>query len=569
MNIKKLVVPATAMALALLAVSGAAAAMPNAEYYSHSGTITVSAGASIADAISAPDDGKFVQMAPGSEIVMRFPDHGAAVPDGTGAADLRVDIFDAIFEALAEVHVSLDGAAWTSLGLYADTANIDLDLEVNGPVKWVKIVQNELCDPGVAASGFCIDQAFPTLGFDLDAVVALTPGTLPYGEITSPGVDEVVFGSADFGAVYYDDDPGAVDWAVRFETCAAATNTVFGNVDTFSDPFTWDGHLFQATADVSAWTPGRYCFVFNPREEAGEQNARLARWFWVGSLGALSPAIDYNPVESDHSVSVGIGVPVAGVEVFFEVSGANATSGSALTDGSGAATFTYAGASPGTDSITACIDSDASTTCDALEPTATADATKYWLEHYVTGGGQLVEGRGKGAAKISSSGNVGFDLAGNVIGQWQINFHNVNNDDLDRGHFHTTSFQSLVFTNAGCTAEPDPPDADYVAAVFTAHGRFNGEDGWAIWVSLADYGEPGAGLDSARIRLYRLPTNFAAANIEYDSWNQDTWGGGSQFGYTGDFPDDDLPSLCGPGVTQSVRTKLDHGNYQIHPPALP
>jgi hypothetical protein len=106
-------------------------------------------------------------------------------------------------------------------------------------------------------------------------------GTLPYGEITSPGVDEVIFGSANFGAVYYDDDPGAVDWAVRYGTCAAATNTVFGNVDGFHDTYSWDGHLFHATADTSGWTPGHYCFVFNPREEAGETNIRLTRWFYV------------------------------------------------------------------------------------------------------------------------------------------------------------------------------------------------------------------------------------------------------------------------------------------------
>lgn len=48
------------------------------------------------------------------------------------------------------------------------------------------------------------------------------------------------------------------------------TGTVFGNVDGFNDPFTWDGEIFNAVADTPTWTPGSYCFVFNPTESQGD-----------------------------------------------------------------------------------------------------------------------------------------------------------------------------------------------------------------------------------------------------------------------------------------------------------
>ena len=147
----------------LFAVAPALAATQNAALDSSSGTIYVSSGASIADAVGVPDDGKFVQMGVGSIIIMKFPGDYVAAPDGTSAADLQVDIFDAAYQANAEISVSLDGLTWTSLGIFADTANIDLDIEGVGSVKYVKIDQGDNY----------IDPAYPDLGFDLDAVVAL------------------------------------------------------------------------------------------------------------------------------------------------------------------------------------------------------------------------------------------------------------------------------------------------------------------------------------------------------------------------------------------------------------
>ena len=251
----------------VIAVISVAASTTNAEYYAHSGTITPNTS-TIPDAVAVPDDNKFVQLAPQSWISLRFPGNSAAVPDGTGAADLRIDTFDVPYLANAKIFTSLDGVNWTLVGVYPDTADIDLDLNGGGPVKFVKVDQSDEY----------IDPAYPTLGFDLDAVVALNSGILPYGEITKPEAGVTVSGSVLFEALYWDDDPLNVQWAVRNGTCAAATNTVFGNVDGFNDSYTWDGNLFQATADTSTWVPGDYCFVFNPKESSGEGDVRLTQF---------------------------------------------------------------------------------------------------------------------------------------------------------------------------------------------------------------------------------------------------------------------------------------------------
>ncbi|MBN2558890.1 MAG: hypothetical protein JXB33_09070, partial [Clostridia bacterium] len=118
------------------------AATINAEYLEHGDGIIYPTGGTIEQCTAIPDDGKFVQMGPNSWITLRFPGNYAAVPDGTSAADLRIDTYDVPYRADAEILVSLNGTNWISVGLWPDTANIDLDLAgVDGPVKYVKIDQ--------------------------------------------------------------------------------------------------------------------------------------------------------------------------------------------------------------------------------------------------------------------------------------------------------------------------------------------------------------------------------------------------------------------------------------------
>jgi len=99
-------------------------------------------------------------------------------------------------------------------------------------------------------------------------------------EITFPTVDEEVSGMVSFDATLTDEDGNDnVQWAVRKGTCAAATGTVFGNVDGYTDDYDWNGADFHALADTSSWIPGDYCFIFNPTESAGDTPIRETREF--------------------------------------------------------------------------------------------------------------------------------------------------------------------------------------------------------------------------------------------------------------------------------------------------
>lgn len=115
------------------------------------------------------------------------------------------------------------------------------------------------------------DERFDWTRFDV-----LYPRT---AEITSPEVNQDVYGEVEFTAYLDDDDQDSVQWAVREGTCAAGTNTVFGNVDGKSDSATIDSselsnQTFSFTADMSSLTPGMYCFIYNPTEDSGESNIR-------------------------------------------------------------------------------------------------------------------------------------------------------------------------------------------------------------------------------------------------------------------------------------------------------
>ncbi len=137
----------------------------------------------------------------------------------------------------------------------------------------------------------------------------------PYADGYTENIDKVVFGTAskvttfDFEAVRaasgaivkpvenkhytktlklkatYDDgdsvNDDAVQWAVRQGTCAAGTNTVFGNVDGHNDAYQWDGATFTANLDIRSTAAGQYCFIFNPTDDPGQQNVRETRTFYI------------------------------------------------------------------------------------------------------------------------------------------------------------------------------------------------------------------------------------------------------------------------------------------------
>ena len=204
---------------------------------------------------------------------------------------------------------------------------------------------------------------------------------------------------------------------------------------------------------------------------------------------------------TQHSVEVDIGIAVADIEVSFQITGPNAAaSGTATTDGTGKATFTYTGTYPGEDSIMAYIDCNGNGSYDDGEPHSTADATKYWLAFFVTGGGKLSvytvteDGSPKKPA-YTFGGNVGFLPDGSLHGQFQINDH-MNKESW---HCHDL-FTELIFDQSAVAPAESPP-AYYDKAQFIGEYTSNKGHTAVIRVRIQDRGEPGKDVDKIQIRV--------------------------------------------------------------------
>jgi hypothetical protein len=136
------------------------------------------------------------------------------------------------------------------------------------------------------------------------------------------------------------------------------------------------------------------------RAENGTKPTDTASKTWTAAAPAslvLTPKAAVNVVGSTHTVTATVrdafGNPTPGITVVFSVSGANTASGSATTNASGQATFTYSGTHFGADAITAFADTNGNGTQDLTEPSD--HATKAWtlatLDHfkcYKAGGGK-------------------------------------------------------------------------------------------------------------------------------------------------------------------------------------
>lgn len=103
----------------------------------------------------------------------------------------------------------------------------------------------------------------------------------------------------------------------------------------------------------------------------------------------LTPGEAINAVNTDHTVTATFmqdGAPVAGAVVIFTVTSGDppdtVTTGAGITDANGEATFTYSSVEARDDTITACVDVDASGACDAGDLTATA--SKAWEQAVAT-----------------------------------------------------------------------------------------------------------------------------------------------------------------------------------------
>jgi hypothetical protein len=141
---------------------------------------------------------------------------------------------------------------------------------------------------------------------------------------------------------------------------------------TASTPVTPGAHtLFLSVLDQGDGNVDSAAFVDNLRTDSGE-----CRQGTTDLALDLTPDTATSATGGTHTVAAELtrsGAPVAGVPVGFAATGANTATGTATTDASGIARFTYPGANPGIDTITACHDAGGDGTCEAAD-----SAIKEW-----------------------------------------------------------------------------------------------------------------------------------------------------------------------------------------------
>jgi hypothetical protein len=241
--------------------------------------------------------------------------------------------------------------------------------------------------------------------------------------------------------------------------------------------------------------------------------------YWIGSLSTLGryfkglidevriwdtatpsfnltarPEEDFNPVGTDHTVTatvtinkVGGGITAApGVLVDFAVTGANSDTGSDYTDKDGEAPFSYTGDYAGVDTINASLDYP-------FYQATPYSVTKYWLEPFVTGGGNIKEGK---KVTYTVGGNVGLlddtIVPVIIVGQFEIVDHTGKN--AVAWHCHN-EFSSLEFSGDSTGSPPAHWDTATFVGTFTS----NKGGSQVIKVEIKDISEPGKGNDIIRV----------------------------------------------------------------------
>ncbi|HET7473176.1 MAG TPA: post-COAP-1 domain-containing protein [Candidatus Limnocylindrales bacterium] len=203
----------------------------------------------------------------------------------------------------------------------------------------------------------------------------------------------------------------------------------------------------------------------------------------------LQPASATNTVDDQHCVTATVvdafGNPTPGITVIFSVDPTTArtpSSGSAVTDALGQATFCYTSALPGGDVITAFADTDGSTVQDGTEPGATA--TKTWVLPTSSEGCKVTYG-----GRIETTDGDKATFGGNAKGSGpsgQENFR-VHGPTADF-HLHSIDVQAVLCSEDGLSA-----------SIFGT-ATIDGAGSVDYRIDVTDAGEPGTS-DTYEIRL--------------------------------------------------------------------
>jgi Ca2+-binding RTX toxin-like protein len=274
------------------------------------------------------------------------------------------------------------GMVW---GAYADEVWL---IDIGDPTVTGDAVATFQFNPGVGAfliDGLAYDDGDDTLYHSPDAVCEVyqfslgTGGNPPLGTLmntitpkNAAGVSDCLVSGVAIGSdnTLYIGRDGAAE--IR------RVNKTNGNfVSQFA---TTSGRVEDLTCDPVTYAPKEAILAkdaFNGLYEAFEVEpgtCPLPAQFLLD----LTPETAENAVGASHTLTATLtqdGSPVAAATIEFDVTGANPTSGMAVTDASGVASFTYTGTNGGLDTIVACYDPDGDGTCQARD-----EATKSWTE---------------------------------------------------------------------------------------------------------------------------------------------------------------------------------------------
>jgi hypothetical protein len=206
----------------------------------------------------------------------------------------------------------------------------------------------------------------------------------------------------------------------------------------------------------------------------------------------LQPETATNTVDASHCVTATVldefGNATPGITVDFSVVPTTAripSSGSAVTDAAGQATFCYTSALPGSDTITAFADTDNSGAQNGTEPSDTAAKTWVLPESTagckVTGGGRIETTDGD---KATFGGNAKVSILGMPTGS---------EDYRDHGPAQPMRVKSTQILAVVCPTTTE-------ATIFGT-ATINGSGLHLFKIDVQDLGEPGVGQDTYRILL--------------------------------------------------------------------
>jgi len=267
---------------------------------------------------------------------------------------------------------------------------------------------------------------------------------------------------------------------------------------------------------------------------------------------SVSPIVEANVVGEEHTVTVTIN-PALGsgdsAEVVFSVEyGPNDGEGDTvnLGEGDSEASFTYqSNGTSGIDEIMIHVEINEvyyEIPIEVNEVVYDSDFVyKIWLTDKFSGGGQILQdtgGKKKDFYKISWGGWAGtLDDGGPVtIGAFEVTFHNVSNNDLDKAKFVSAdewmgiTELDLYYYDVTWASYPPayPPESLYNEADVYVYGDLLDKDGneiepsfnWNIVIIALDSGEP-----SVDDRIYfELRDSFTVVYASWDDFEpSDNW----------------------------------------------